>query len=81
VTGGAQYVVAAYAVVWVLVLAYVVMLGARTARVGRQVEAITRMLDRREAGDASTTPRDAGPPDAHTAAAAGAGRDEPGGST
>ena len=48
-TGGNQYVVAAYAVIWFLVLTYVVMLGARTARVGRQVEAITRMLDRRAA--------------------------------
>ena len=47
-SGGAQYVVAAYAVIWFLVLAYVVMLGARTARVGRQVEAIMRMLDRRD---------------------------------
>jgi len=47
-SGGAQYVVAAYAVIWFLVLAYVLVLGARTARVGRQVEAITRMLDRRE---------------------------------
>lgn len=49
-SGGAQYVVAAYAVIWFLVLAYVVMLGARTARVGRQVEAIMRMLDRQEGG-------------------------------
>ncbi len=48
-SGGAQYVVAAYAVIWFLVLAYVVMLGARTARVGRQVEAMMRMLDRRDA--------------------------------
>ena len=48
-SGGAQYVVAASAVIWVLVLAYVVMLGARTARVGRQVEAMMRMLDRRDA--------------------------------
>lgn len=47
-SGGSQYVVAAYAVIWFLVLAYVVMLGARTSRIGRQVEAITRMLDRRE---------------------------------
>ena len=49
-SGGAQYVVAAYAVIWFLLLAYVVMLGARTARVGRQVEAIMRMLDRQEGG-------------------------------
>jgi CcmD family protein len=47
-SGGSQYVVAAYAVIWFLVLAYVVMLGARTSRIGRQVEAITRMLDRRD---------------------------------
>jgi len=53
-TGGNQYVVAAYAVIWFLVFAYVVMLGARTARVGRQVEAITRMLDRKAAN--SDTP-------------------------
>lgn len=59
-SGGAQYVVAAYAVIWFLVLAYVVMLGARTARVGRQVEAIMRMLDRREAqGDGDAAPEKA----------------------
>ena len=46
-TGGSQYVVAAYAVIWFLVMAYVVMLAARSARVSRQVEAITRMLERR----------------------------------
>ncbi|MBM3634775.1 MAG: CcmD family protein [Actinobacteria bacterium] len=55
-SGGAQYVVAAYAVIWLLVLAYVVMLAARTARVGRQVEAITRLLDRREAGKSGAEP-------------------------
>ncbi|MBM3664788.1 MAG: CcmD family protein [Actinobacteria bacterium] len=55
-SGGAQYVVAAYAVIWFLVLAYVVMLGVRTARVGLQVEAITRMLDRREAEESGTEP-------------------------
>lgn len=46
-TGGSQYVVAAYAVIWFLVLAYIVMLGARTARVSRQVEAIARLLERK----------------------------------
>ena len=51
-TGGSQYVVAAYAVIWFLVMAYVVMLAARSARVSRQVEAITRMLERR--GDLPT---------------------------
>lgn len=47
-SGGAQYVVAAYAVIWFLVLAYIVVLGARSARIGRQVEAISRMLDRQQ---------------------------------
>jgi len=46
-SGGSQYVVAAYAVIWFLVLAYIVMLAARTARVSRQVEAISRLLDRK----------------------------------
>ncbi len=55
-SGGAQYVVAAYAVIWFLLLAYVVVLGARSARVGRQVEAISRMLDRREQKDAEPDP-------------------------
>ena len=55
-SGGAQYVVAAYAVIWFLLLAYVVVLGARSARVGRQVEAISRMLDRREQKDAEADP-------------------------
>ena len=55
-SGGAQYVVAAYAVIWFLLLAYVVVLGARSARVGRQVEAISRMLDRREQKDAESDP-------------------------
>ncbi len=47
-SGGAQYVVAAYAVIWFLVLAYVVVLAARSARIGRRLEAITRLLDRQE---------------------------------
>lgn len=50
-SGGAQYVVAAYAVIWVLILAYVVMLGARTARVSRQVEVLSRLIDRESAPD------------------------------
>lgn len=50
-SGGAQYVVAAYAVIWVLILAYVVMLGARTARVSRQVEVLSRLIDRESAHD------------------------------
>ncbi len=55
-SGGAQYVVAAYAVIWFLLLAYVVVLGSRTARVGRRLEAITRVLDRREGRDGESGP-------------------------
>lgn len=50
-SGGAQYVVAAYAVIWFLILAYVVMLGARTARVSRQVEVLSRLIDPGSAHD------------------------------
>ncbi len=50
-SGGAQYVVAAYAVIWFLILAYVVMLGARAARVSRQVEVLSRLIDRQSADD------------------------------
>ncbi len=46
-TGGSQYVVAAYAVIWFLVVAYIVVLAARNARVSRQVEAISRLLERK----------------------------------
>lgn len=52
-SGGAQYVVAAYAVIWFLILAYVMMLGARTARVSRQVEVLSRLIDR-QGGDDGT---------------------------
>jgi CcmD family protein len=42
---GSQYVVAAYAVIWFVLLLYVVVLASRTARMGREVELLSRLLD------------------------------------
>jgi CcmD family protein len=44
---GSQYVVAAYAVIWFVLLLYVIVAGARTARIGREVELLTRLVERR----------------------------------
>lgn len=46
-----QYVVAAYAVIWVLLLLYIVSLGMRTARLGREAELLARMSADREASE------------------------------
>jgi CcmD family protein len=45
---GTQYVVAAYAVIWVVLILYVVALGLRTARVAREAELLVRLLDERD---------------------------------
>jgi len=47
-SGGTQYVVAAYAVIWVVLILYVVALGLRTARVAREAELLVRLLDERD---------------------------------
>jgi CcmD family protein len=47
VSTGSQYVVAVYAVIWFVLLLYVVVLGARTARVAREVELLARLVERR----------------------------------
>ena len=44
---GSQYVVAAYAVIWFVLLLYVIVAGARTARIAREVELLTRLVERR----------------------------------
>jgi CcmD family protein len=46
---GAQYVVAAYAVIWFVLLMYVVVVALRTARMAREVELLSRLLDERDA--------------------------------
>jgi CcmD family protein len=48
-SGGTQYVVAAYAVIWVMLVLYVVAMGLRTARLAREAELLVRLLDDRDA--------------------------------
>jgi CcmD family protein len=57
VSSGAQFVVAAYAVVLFGLVMYVVVLGLKTARIARELELVSRLLDRSE-GPAD----DEGPP-------------------
>jgi CcmD family protein len=47
VSTGSQYVVAAYAVIWFVLLLYVLVIAARTARVSREVELLARLADER----------------------------------
>lgn len=47
-SSGTQYVVAAYAVIWFGILLYVVVAGARTARIARELELLSRILERRD---------------------------------
>jgi CcmD family protein len=44
-----DYVVAAFAVVWFVMLIYLAVVGLRTARIAREVELITRLVERRSA--------------------------------
>lgn len=43
-----DYVVAAFAVVWFVLLVYVAVVGLRTARITREVELLTRLVERRQ---------------------------------
>jgi CcmD family protein len=45
VSDGSQYVVAAYAVIWFVVMLYVVLMGLRTARMAREVELLSRLVE------------------------------------
>jgi len=51
VSTGAQYVVAAYAVIWFVLLLYVLVIGARTARIAREVELLARLAERERVAD------------------------------
>ncbi len=42
---GAQYVVAVYAVIWFVLLCYVVYVTSRTQRLSRQVELLAKLVD------------------------------------
>ena len=46
-----DYVVAAFAVVWFVLLVYVAFVGLRTARISREVELLTRLAERRAEED------------------------------
>jgi CcmD family protein len=45
-----EYVVAAFAVVWFVLLLYVAVVGLRTSRIAREVELLTRLVERRQDG-------------------------------
>lgn len=47
-----DYVVAAFAVVWFVLLVYVAAVGLRTARIAREVELLARLAERRRTEDA-----------------------------
>jgi len=51
-SSGTQFVVAAYAVIWVILVLYVVSMGLRTARLAREAELLVRLLDERDAAAA-----------------------------
>ena len=46
-----DYVVAAFAVVWFVLLVFVAVVGLRTARIAREVELLTRLVERRQSDD------------------------------
>ena len=48
-SSGAQYVVAAYGVVLVALLVYVVVVAMRTARIAREAELLSRLVEREDA--------------------------------
>lgn len=47
-SGGDEYVVAAYAVIWVVMMLYVVVIAAKTARLNRDAELLTRLIEERD---------------------------------
>lgn len=51
-----DYVVAAFAVVWFVMLVYVALVGLRTARIAREVELLTRLVQRRQSSETTTEP-------------------------
>ena len=59
-SSGAQFVVAAYGVVLFALLVYVVVLGLRTARIGREAELLARLVEGEDAA-AGGEPQGQGP--------------------
>lgn len=54
-SSGAQFVVAAYAVILFALVMYVVVLALKSARIAREVELLSRILDRDRDDPASRT--------------------------
>lgn len=50
-SSAAQYVVAAYAGMWFGLMMYIVVIGLRTARMARQVELLSRLVEGETARD------------------------------
>jgi CcmD family protein len=48
VSTGSQYVVAAYAVIWFVLLVWVIYAGARMARISREIELLTKIVERQK---------------------------------
>lgn len=48
---GSQYVVAAYAVIWFVLLLWVAAGAMRTSRMARELELLTRLIERGDDGD------------------------------
>jgi transcriptional regulator of nitric oxide reductase len=61
VDSGSEYVVAAYAVVLLALLVYVLMVALRTARIQREAELLARLVEQElePAGDREEEPRGA----------------------
>jgi CcmD family protein len=55
-----EYVVAAYAVIWFVLVLYVVSLGMRTARLAREAELLSRIVAEREGPSDAVPDRTAG---------------------
>ena len=55
-----DYVVAAFAVVWFVLLVYVAVVAMRTSRIAREVELLTRLVERRDREPSDRAPRPAG---------------------
>ncbi|MDH3725508.1 MAG: CcmD family protein [Thermoleophilia bacterium] len=50
-SSGAQFVIAVYAVIWFVLLMYVVLLASRTARLSRELELLARLTGVRDDDD------------------------------
>jgi CcmD family protein len=59
---GTQYVVAAYAVIWFVLMLYVVVVAARTQRIARELEVVLRLAEERGEESLDAVPHDEAAP-------------------